>query len=132
MQTTSSFFELLEKGIKPNDFIERSRIDEIHSDVMEVMGRLPVFHSWIASLKLSDEMAMRDGADVPVYTTQYNISTAEAGAMRNNSKVGLRFFASMAQALVDRAIPCDEVFAIVTDCIHSLAYATGNRIENVH
>lgn len=132
MQTTTSFFELLENGIKPNDFIERSRIDEIQSDVMEVMGNLPMFRSWIAGLKPSEQLAMRDGADVPVYTTQYNISVAEAGAMRNNPKVGLRFFASMAQALVDRAIPCDEVFAIVTDCIHSLAYAAGNRIENIH
>lgn len=132
MNTATSFYELLEKGIMPEDIIERSRIDEIHSDVMEFMGVLPMFASWIASLKRTDQLAMRDGDDVPVITTTYNISKFEAAAIRNDDKVMPRFFNSMSNALVDGAIPMAELFAIITDGMYSMLNARCHNIETIH
>jgi hypothetical protein len=132
MNTAASYYDLLENGILPEDVIERSRIDELHVETMEFMGALPMFQSWLVTLKRTEQLAMREGADVPVIITGQNISCHEARAMRNDPDVMVRFLRSMSIALSDRGLPMEEIFAIITDAMYSTLHAPSTAIENVH
>ncbi|QXO09441.1 hypothetical protein pEaSNUABM11_00017 [Erwinia phage pEa_SNUABM_11] len=132
MNTATSYYELLANGILPEDVIERSRIDELQSDMMEFIHTLPMFQTWLATLERSDQLAMREGEDVPVIYTGQNISRHEARAIRDDPEVMLGFFRSMAIAITDSGLPMEEIFAIMTDAMYSMIHAHTTKIENVH
>lgn len=123
----------LADGYLPETFIPKGRYDELLLDtVLPIVLNMPMFAEFSSNLQYKECTAFRKGPDVPVITTTYNISRLEASAMGRDPDVFFRFMQSMAEALAKRALPLEEIFAILLDAICTSDYVMFHNVGSVH
>ncbi|QVW28520.1 hypothetical protein pEaSNUABM8_00023 [Erwinia phage pEa_SNUABM_8] len=127
-------FNAFQDGVMPGSFQPNNRYDELlHDDVLGFVFHHPIFQEWRDTLKLEENTSViRIANECPVIETGYNLSTQEVRRFRRDGKVILSFMRSMAQSLTDRALPYEEVFAVIMDAIFTAQHVMGSNIENVH
>ncbi|ANZ48310.1 hypothetical protein BIZ78_gp265 [Erwinia phage vB_EamM_Caitlin] len=127
-------FKEFKNGVMPGDFRFNSRYDELlHDEVFGFVFHHPFFREWKASLVLDESVsAIRLGDTCPVIHTGYNLSIQEVRRFRNDGKVISGFMRSMANSLNHKALPYDEVFALIMDALFTAQHVMGSKIENVH
>ncbi|QVW56158.1 hypothetical protein pEaSNUABM6_00022 [Erwinia phage pEa_SNUABM_6] len=123
----------LTDGYLPETFIPKGRYDEMLLDtVFPIILNMPMFREFASNLTYQEGTAFRKGDDVPVITTTYNISRDEANAMMRDPDVFFRFLTSMAEALEKRALPFEEIFAVLLDAISASDYAMFHNMGSLH
>ncbi|QQO90505.1 hypothetical protein pEaSNUABM42_00021 [Erwinia phage pEa_SNUABM_42] len=123
----------LTNGYLPETFIPKGRYDEMLLDtVLPTVLNMPMFREFSSNLTYQGGTAFRKGDDVPVITTTYNISRAEANAMMRDPDVFFRFLTSMGEALEKRALPLEEIFAVLLDAICASDYAMFHNMGSLH
>ncbi|QVW55664.1 hypothetical protein pEaSNUABM9_00068 [Erwinia phage pEa_SNUABM_9] len=127
-------FKAFHDGVMPGNFQPNNRYDELlHDEVLGFVFHHPLFQEWRDTLNLDEDMSVvRIASACPVVETGYNLSTQEVRRFRQDGKVILGFMRSMAQSLTDRALPYEEVFAVIMDGIFTAQHVMGSNIENVH
>lgn len=130
---TANLYDLLDNGYFPTDLAERNRYDAILNDnVLAILPLWPQFHLWLNRKMITDTPVIREGAEVPVITTAYNISKWEVPTLRADRLHLAKFMEHMGTALANKALPCEEVFALLVDAFMSKQWCYGNNLENVH
>lgn len=123
----------LTEGILPETFIPNCRYDEKLLDTLfPIIVSHPLFREFSSKLTYQDGTAFRKGDDVPVITTTYNISREEAAAMAHDPDVFFRFMKSMAEALDKRALPFEEIFAVLLDAICASDFVMFHNTASLH
>jgi len=123
----------LTEGYLPDTFIPKGRYDDLLLDtVFPIVMNMPMFREFSSNLTYQEGTAFRKGDDVPVITTSYNISRDEANAMMRDPDVFFRFLTSMAEALEKRALPFEEIFAVLLDAISASDYAMFHNMGSLH
>ncbi|QOC54472.1 hypothetical protein pSALSNUABM04_012 [Salmonella phage pSal-SNUABM-04] len=123
----------LTDGILPETFIPKGRYDEMLLEtVLPIIISHPLFGEFSSKLTPQEGSAFRKGDDVPVITTTYNISRQEAKAMARDPDVFFRFMKSMAEALDKRALPFEEIFAVLLDAICASDFAMFHNTGSLH
>ncbi|QVW55888.1 hypothetical protein pEaSNUABM10_00025 [Erwinia phage pEa_SNUABM_10] len=123
----------LTDGYLPETFIPKGRYDEMLLEtIFPIITSHPLFREFSSKLAYQDGTAFRKGEDVPVITTTYNISREEAAAMEHDPDVFFRFMKSMAEALEKRALPFEEIFAVLLDAICASDFAMFHNMSSLH
>lgn len=123
----------LTEGYLPDTFIPKGRYDDLLLyTVFPIIMNMPMFREFSSKLTYQEGTAFRKGDDVPVITTSYNISRDEANAMMRDPDVFFRFLTSMAEALEKRALPFEEIFAVLLDAISASDYAMFHNMGSLH
>lgn len=127
------FFRALSEGKLPETFIPHSRYDEhLLESVIPIVFSMPPFRAFTVALKPTVCTAFRNGDDCPVIRTDYQLSIDEVRAMQADPDVFFKFMASMGNALANKSLPIEEVFACVMDAVFTSDYILGNTMHTVH
>lgn len=127
-------FKELHDGVMPGDFRFNCRYDELlHDEVFGFVFHHPLFQQWKATLTLEESAStVRIGDRCPTIHTGYNLSIQEVRRFRHDGNVLLGFMRSMANSLTHRALPYEEVFALIMDGIFTAQHVMGSKLDNVH